>query len=249
MKKWLYHDEHDSKLVDLPDATGPQAHKLAEMYAEGWRDSPADLPAQPGYHGSIGDDAKEEGREAEQEVVPVIMRAKLHVSNVQPFDGGEVLTFAAVCADSYSKDGIDENNTFSRFTPAADLRMTTQNPDLIGALPAGSVYYVDFTLAEPAPIKAAEDQPLVRGEETTDAGEGENTASGADDVIEHEEDDEDEAAALLVQFQTDPRSMNKDQYVKLGAALGLRLMKAWNEDTLINKINEALTNGDTEKPD
>jgi hypothetical protein len=246
MKKWLYHDEHDPKLCDIPDAQGPQAHKLAELYEKGWRDSPAELPAKPGYRGSIPVHIEERHEEAAPVAIPSVMRAKLKITNVQPFDGGEVLTFAAVCAAMYGDDGIDEDNTFARFTPAADLNMTVQNPNLIGALPIDSVYYVDFTLAEAAPVKAPDPvQPV-------DGGTGEAPEDAGDDVIEPDEENDEadgEAAAMLVQFRTDPKSLNKDQYVQLGAALGLRLMKAWNEDTLINKINEALTNGDTEKAD
>lgn len=260
MKKWLYHDNKDPKLVDLPDQPGPQSHKLAELYEDGWRDSPADLPAKPGYRGSIPIPVRDEQPEADEVAqAPRVMRAKLRVTGVLPFDGGESVTFAAVVADHYSEDGSDEDNTFAKFTPAADLTMTIQNPDLVGALPVDSVYYVDFIRAKVVPPMITEETPVIGTESTTENEVGENAVDGgtgaapvddgADPVIEAEEGEEDEAAALLVQFQRDPKSLNKDQHVQLGAALGLRLMKAWNEGTLINKINEALNDGNAEKAD
>lgn len=80
-----------------------------------------------------------------------MMRAKLKVSDLEPFDGGENLSFSAVCkSEGYPEDGSDENNTFARFTPTADLKMTVNNPNLIGKFVVGQEFYVDFT---PAPAK------------------------------------------------------------------------------------------------
>ena len=76
------------------------------------------------------------------------MRAKLRVSNVEPFDGGENLSFSAVCkSEGYPEDGSDENNTFARFTPTAELTMTVNNPNLLGKFTEGQEFYVDFTPA------------------------------------------------------------------------------------------------------
>jgi len=76
------------------------------------------------------------------------MRAKLVVRNVEPYEGGETLTFSAVAKDgAYPEDGTDENNTFSRWTPSADLKMTVNNPDLLGKFAIDQAYYVDFTPA------------------------------------------------------------------------------------------------------
>ena len=80
------------------------------------------------------------------------MRAKLKVTSVtkgpEGFDPHERLTFAAVCKDgSYTSDGSDEDNTFSKFTPQADLSMVIQNPALIGQFEVGQKFYVDFTPA------------------------------------------------------------------------------------------------------
>lgn len=80
------------------------------------------------------------------------MRAKLKVTSVtkgpEGFDPHERLTFAAVCKDgSYTSDGSDEDNTFSKFTPQADLSMVIQNPALLGKFEVGQKFYVDFTPA------------------------------------------------------------------------------------------------------
>lgn len=62
--------------------------------------------------------------------------------------GTETVHFSAVGKDEpYGDDGSDENNTFAKFTPSADLRIHIANPELIGAHKVGDVFYVDFTPA------------------------------------------------------------------------------------------------------
>ena len=79
------------------------------------------------------------------------MRAKMIVRSVKKH-GDPVycvnLTFAAVAkSDGYPADGSDENNTFARWTPSADLQMSVANPALFGAFEVGQQFYVDFTKA------------------------------------------------------------------------------------------------------
>lgn len=75
------------------------------------------------------------------------MRAKLKITNVESCgENYENLTFSAVSkSDAYPEDGSDENNTFARWTPTAELKMTITNPDLIGKFVEGQEFYVDFT--------------------------------------------------------------------------------------------------------
>jgi hypothetical protein len=84
------------------------------------------------------------------------MRAKMVVSGVcqslmnssDPNSAvlGENLEFRAVCkSDGYPADGSDENNSFARWTPSANLSMYVSNPDLLGKYKAGDTFYVDFT--------------------------------------------------------------------------------------------------------
>lgn len=77
-----------------------------------------------------------------------MMRAKMKVSSVESFETSEKLKFNAVCAGGYPSDGTDENNTYAKFTPSAELQMHVNNPALIGKIKPGQEFYVDFTLAE-----------------------------------------------------------------------------------------------------
>lgn len=78
-----------------------------------------------------------------------IMRAKMRVVGIeQPNNASETLIFSAVAKnDGYPADGSDENNTFARWTPSAELRMLIANPALIGKFTVGQEFYVDFTEA------------------------------------------------------------------------------------------------------
>lgn len=75
------------------------------------------------------------------------MRAKLKVARVEGVGNGvEELLFTAVSKnDGYPEDGSDENNTFAKWTPFAELKMSITNPDLIGKFSEGQEFYVDFT--------------------------------------------------------------------------------------------------------
>ena len=83
------------------------------------------------------------------------MRAKLQVGFVQEhFHGNEgaksqeTLTFHAVAAKSYPADGSDEDNTYAKFSPGANLSINVANSALFGQFKVGEKYYVDFTAAE-----------------------------------------------------------------------------------------------------
>lgn len=76
------------------------------------------------------------------------MRAKFKVAKVEKGEGYESVTFTAVCADKFGPSGESEDNDFARFTPFGELKMTINNPNLLGQLDEGDKYYLDFTLAE-----------------------------------------------------------------------------------------------------
>jgi hypothetical protein len=77
------------------------------------------------------------------------MRAKLKVNEVLVHETCDVVRFQAVCkSESYGNDGLDENNTFAKFSPSAALEITIANPDLLGKFRPGQTFYVDFTPAE-----------------------------------------------------------------------------------------------------
>lgn len=82
------------------------------------------------------------------------MRAKMQVGMVQESFYGpdksksqETLTMHAVCASKYPEDGGDEDNTYAKFSPGANLTINIANPALFGQFMVGEKYYVDFTQA------------------------------------------------------------------------------------------------------
>lgn len=84
----------------------------------------------------------------------ITMRAKMEVTNVKVSLEADEVTFRAVCkSEAYPEDGSDENNSFAKFSPSADLTMAIANPALHGKLRPGQQYYVDFTPAS-APLTA-----------------------------------------------------------------------------------------------
>ena len=135
MKKWLYHAEEKAKIIDTDECD------IADYYAAGWRDSPADLDSP----------------------APVRKVEKTEETKIQ------------------------------------------------------------------AALVGEEEQAAPAGEEE-----------------ELDDEAEERASALLLQFKRDPASLTKDEHVELGAALGIQLMKAWKEQTMINKINEVLTDGNAQ---
>lgn len=82
-----------------------------------------------------------------------VMRAKMQVNavkNVEPWPGGTPcveLSLGAVCG-KWGDDGKGEDNTFARYTPSAELKMTITNEDLFGKIKPGQKFYLDFTPAE-----------------------------------------------------------------------------------------------------
>jgi len=76
-----------------------------------------------------------------------LMRAKMRVIAIQPYaDGSEHLTLEAVCKNEpYDENGSDEDNTFAKFTPSANLTMLVNNPNLKEVINVDDTFYVDFT--------------------------------------------------------------------------------------------------------
>lgn len=82
------------------------------------------------------------------------MRAKVFVSSIKQNAGpdgtvySEQVTFRGVSAPKYDETGLDENNTFAKFSPAVEFNLTIANPHLIGKYERGETYYADFSLVE-----------------------------------------------------------------------------------------------------
>ena len=86
-----------------------------------------------------------------------VMRAKMLVDFVDKSNAGqERIRMFAVGGDKvqsgYPTDGLDEDNTFAYYSPSGELTLTVANPALAGKIIPGERYYLDFTLANPAPI-------------------------------------------------------------------------------------------------
>ena len=77
------------------------------------------------------------------------MRAKMNVTMVKRTEHCEELVMAPVCKrEGYDESGLDEDNTFAKFSPSGQLTLTVANPALFGKINPGEKYYLDFTLAE-----------------------------------------------------------------------------------------------------
>ena len=78
-----------------------------------------------------------------------LMRAKFQVLSVEKFEGGtERVKFVAVSKSTpYGPDGDDEDNTYAKWSPAAECVISIANPVLWGKLQPGKKFYVDFTEA------------------------------------------------------------------------------------------------------
>lgn len=93
-----------------------------------------------------------------------VMRAKMRVTSTDKTNAGKEgdpyrsisIRAAAVCKDGgYPADGMDEDNSFARWTPSMELTGTINNPALFDRLAEGNVFYVDFHRAVPVPVTPA----------------------------------------------------------------------------------------------
>ena len=80
-------------------------------------------------------------------MAPLKMRAKMKINSVTLCDGYEQIEMHPVCKPtSYPADsGLDEDNSFARFSPSGELKLAITNPALHGKFKPGQTFYVDFT--------------------------------------------------------------------------------------------------------
>ena len=78
------------------------------------------------------------------------MRAKMQIGRIERHQGGnETIHMHAVAKNgTYPSDGADEDNTYAKFSPSGDFKLTIANPSLIGMFNPGDRFYIDFTKAE-----------------------------------------------------------------------------------------------------
>ena len=79
------------------------------------------------------------------------MRAKVRVGSVVQFTNindevsSENITFYGVSKPRYDDDGLDDDNTYAKFSPTLRIDITIQNPNLFGKYEIDQQYYIDFT--------------------------------------------------------------------------------------------------------
>ena len=80
------------------------------------------------------------------------MRAKFYITGIEQFGepvSQERVNFSAVGkSNGYGADGLDDDNTYARYSPSGSLSLTIANPALLGKFAAGEKFYLDFTPAE-----------------------------------------------------------------------------------------------------
>ena len=77
------------------------------------------------------------------------MRAKLQVSAVnKPYDGAEEVVMFPVTGKPFGPEGESEDNTYAKWSPSGELKLTITNPNLHGKFSVGQKFYADFTPAE-----------------------------------------------------------------------------------------------------
>jgi hypothetical protein len=77
------------------------------------------------------------------------MRAKMKVTKVVLGEGSDMVSMVGVGrSTAYPADGLDEDNTFAKFSPSVSLEITITNPALLGKTRPGEKFYVDFTAVE-----------------------------------------------------------------------------------------------------
>ena len=81
-----------------------------------------------------------------------LMRAKMQVHGVKDYKNAEgavtqqdLILYPVAKDGAYPSDGSDEDNSFARWTPNGELKLSIQNPALFDQLPVGARFYVDFT--------------------------------------------------------------------------------------------------------
>jgi hypothetical protein len=82
------------------------------------------------------------------------MRAKVRVNTLNKIQnndgstGGISMRFVGVSKPKYDESGLDEDNTYAKFSPSVDFGIWIANPALFDAFELGQTYYVDFIPAE-----------------------------------------------------------------------------------------------------
>lgn len=83
-----------------------------------------------------------------------MMRAKVKCTNVTDYgNNSQTVVFNPVSSGSYGPNGESEDNTFARYTPAGEIKLSINNPALYGKIKLGQLFYVDFTIHPDSEVK------------------------------------------------------------------------------------------------
>jgi hypothetical protein len=78
----------------------------------------------------------------------VTMRAKFQVNRVERWQGQDKIVASAVTSKPFDPEGLNEDNTYAKFSPSGALELTIANPALVGKIEPGQKFYLDFTPVE-----------------------------------------------------------------------------------------------------
>lgn len=76
-----------------------------------------------------------------------MMRAKMTISRIEKSDAAESEALHMYAVTTDPDDVANEDNSYAKYTPAAELTMTIENPALLGTFRVGQVLYLDFSAA------------------------------------------------------------------------------------------------------
>ena len=71
----------------------------------------------------------------------------MQIQSVTQYLSQEEIKLSAVCSKGFGPEGESEDNTYARFTPSGEVRLTISNPALHGKFKPGQKFYLDFTEA------------------------------------------------------------------------------------------------------
>jgi hypothetical protein len=93
-----------------------------------------------------------------------IMKAKMTIVSVDRQVGQDILKMTPVGQPcGRPRHGHDEDNTYSKYTPAGSLELTVTNPTMIGTFEPGDTYHLEFRKV-PKPLTVDQMVANVKGE-------------------------------------------------------------------------------------
>lgn len=73
--------------------------------------------------------------------------AKFKVNSINEYEGGKMITLSAVVGYDGVGNRIDENESWSKYTPSGNIEINITNPEAYNQFTVGKSYYINFTEA------------------------------------------------------------------------------------------------------